>query len=143
MKKLRLHPGTLEACLAQKANYEAIFHSMSDGLFIINNEYFITQCNEPFVKITGTITGGKDPTGNKVYIAMIESVFGGELKKWSLRVSDSVEVPEDERYPALPRMKDLVLVKIEEEIVVGRYKGEKVNIPLGSGFGVSPTKQGP
>ena len=53
MKKLKLHPGQLEGCLAQKANYEAIFDSMSDGLFIINNEHVITQCNEPFLRITG------------------------------------------------------------------------------------------
>jgi len=53
VKKLRLHPGSLEACLAQKANYEAIFDSMSDGLFIINNEYIVIECNEPFAKITG------------------------------------------------------------------------------------------
>jgi len=53
VKRLKLHPGELEGCLAQKANYEAIFDGMSDGLFIINNEYLITQCNKPFLKITG------------------------------------------------------------------------------------------
>ncbi len=50
---IKLHPQGLGHCLAQKANYEAIFDSMSDGLFIINNEYVITECNKPFTKITG------------------------------------------------------------------------------------------
>jgi len=53
LRGLKLHPGQLEVCLAQKANYEAIFDSMSDGLFIINNEHIITECNEPFSRITG------------------------------------------------------------------------------------------
>jgi len=53
MENLKSHNGQLEACLAQKDTYEAIFNSMSDGLFVINNESIITECNRAFTKITG------------------------------------------------------------------------------------------
>ena len=53
MRKIRCYPEKFEACLAQKANYEAIFNSMSDGLFVINNDSIITECNKAFTKITG------------------------------------------------------------------------------------------
>ena len=55
MKKINphLHPGQLEACMSQRANFEAIFDSMSDGLFVINNESVIAECNKAFSKITG------------------------------------------------------------------------------------------
>jgi len=53
MKKDNLHPGQLEACMSQRANFEAIFDSMSEGLFVINNESVVTECNKAFTKITG------------------------------------------------------------------------------------------
>jgi PAS domain S-box-containing protein len=46
-------PATLEECLAQKNNYEAIFNSMNEGLVIVNYENSIVTCNDAFQKITG------------------------------------------------------------------------------------------
>jgi tetratricopeptide (TPR) repeat protein len=69
----------------------------------------------PFIKVTGTITS---PT---VKIAMMETVFGGELKKLSLQPSDK-----------LPRMEDLTVSRIEEELVWAKYRGEEVKMPLGA-----------
>ena len=53
MRKKRSYTEEFEVCMSQRANYEAIFNSMSDGLFVINNESIITECNKAFTKITG------------------------------------------------------------------------------------------
>ena len=72
----------------------------------------------PFLKLTGTITSPK------INIAMIESAFGGEISKANLKESDP-----------LPRMEDFIVLKIEEDRVMARYKGEQVEILLGGDFG--------
>jgi PAS domain S-box-containing protein len=46
-------PATLEECLIQKNNYESIFNSMNEGLFIVNYDNRIVTCNDSFIKITG------------------------------------------------------------------------------------------
>jgi hypothetical protein len=76
----------------------------------------------PFLKLTATITS------KEVNIAMMETIFGGELKKTSLRESDS-----------LPRMESFVLLKIEEDRILARYRGEQVEVILGAGFEVAET----
>jgi tetratricopeptide (TPR) repeat protein len=104
----------------------------------------------PFLKITAILTGPAPPKnknereprmkpdrrpdkspGRKlksiVRIAIIETVFGGELKKIGLRESDK-----------LPDMKEFKIVEIEEEKIWARYKGERVKIELGTGFGSKP-----
>ena len=53
MRQKSSYTEEFEVCMYQRANYEAIFNSMSDGLFVINNESFITECNKAFTKITG------------------------------------------------------------------------------------------
>jgi len=68
-------------------------------------------------------TPDPDPETN---IALIESVFGGELKKSSLKVG-----------APLPRMQDFTVLRIEEDRLLAQYKGEQVEIILGAGFGAS------
>ncbi len=80
----------------------------------------------PFIKVTGTITS---PT---VKIAMMETVFGGEMKKLSVQPSDK-----------LPRMEELIVSRIEEDMVWAKYRGEEVKIPLGSEYGSSGASQEP
>lgn len=81
---------------------------------------------KPFLKLTAVIVS---PT---VSIALIESIFGGELKKISLGKSDP-----------LPRMKEFVVKEIEEERILADYKEEQVEIELGIGFGATPVKKKP
>ena len=80
----------------------------------------------PFLRVTGTITS---PV---IKITMMETVFGGELKKLSLRPSDT-----------LPRMEDLTISRIEEDMVWAKYRGEEVKIPLGSDYGSSGATEEP
>jgi PAS domain S-box-containing protein len=58
---------TLEECLTQKNNYEAIFNSMNEGLFIVNYDNNIVKCNDAFLKITGL---KKQDVQNKNYISV-------------------------------------------------------------------------
>ena len=53
LKRTSLVPATLEECLAQKDNYEAIFNSMNEGLIIVNHQNSIVKCNDAFLNITG------------------------------------------------------------------------------------------
>lgn len=71
----------------------------------------------PFLKLTATITS------SKVNIAMMETLFGGEVKKSSLMKTDS-----------LPRMEEFVVTEIEEDLIRARYKGEEVEILMGRDF---------
>jgi tetratricopeptide (TPR) repeat protein len=81
---------------------------------------------KPFLKLTALIVS---PAHS---IAMIESIFGGELKKISLRESDS-----------LPRMKEFVVKEIDEERIWAEYRKERVEIELGVGFGAAPATKKP
>ncbi len=45
--------GNLDQCMAQRDNYEAIFNSMNEGLFIVNSEGLISECNTSFLRLTG------------------------------------------------------------------------------------------
>ena len=74
----------------------------------------------PFIKLTATITS---PNLDK-NIALIETAFGGEVKKTSLREND-----------ALPRLSDFVIVSIEEDMLIAKYKGEEVEVPLVGRYG--------
>lgn len=71
----------------------------------------------PFLKLTMTITS------RDVNVALLETLFGGELKKSTLRVSDSLQ-----------GMSEFVVVGIEEERLIAIYKGEEVEVPLGGSF---------
>ena len=50
--QLHLTCGSLNECLAQRDNYEALFNSMHEGLIIVNSEQVVTMCNKPFLKAT-------------------------------------------------------------------------------------------
>jgi len=78
----------------------------------------------PFLRLTATII--RMNLKQQVHVALLETVFGGEVKKSSLGVSDS-----------LPRMNDFIVLRIEEDRLVARYKGEQVEVLMGTGFGSS------
>ncbi len=46
------HINCLHECMAQRDNYEAIFNSMNEGLFIVNMSGIVMECNDAFYKIT-------------------------------------------------------------------------------------------
>ncbi len=50
---LNLSCSSLNECLSQRDNYQAIFDSMNEGLFIVSHDQTITMCNRSFTKITG------------------------------------------------------------------------------------------
>lgn len=98
---------------------------------------------KPFLRLTGTIIGlgpkpppkpgemkkgpdmDKSEEAKKIMrkIAVMESVFGGESKKSSLEEGNS-----------LPRMDSFIVLKIEEDRILARYRGEQVEVLLGTGF---------
>jgi len=43
----------LDECMAQCDNYEAVFNSMNEGLFIVNPDGVVMKCNRAFYDITG------------------------------------------------------------------------------------------
>jgi len=45
--------GTLEVCMAQKANMEAIFHSVADGILTLDNDLLVVNANRAAVRMLG------------------------------------------------------------------------------------------
>jgi len=43
----------LDACMVKCNNYEAVFNSMNEGLFIVNTDGIVMKCNRAFYEITG------------------------------------------------------------------------------------------
>jgi len=43
----------LDECMAQRDNYEAVFNSMNEGLFIVSIDGIVMKCNNAFYNITG------------------------------------------------------------------------------------------
>ncbi|HMB69668.1 MAG TPA: sigma 54-interacting transcriptional regulator, partial [bacterium] len=46
-------PGSLEICMAQKANMEAIFHSVADGILTLDNDLNVVHANRAALKMLG------------------------------------------------------------------------------------------
>jgi PAS domain S-box-containing protein len=47
-------PGSLEICMAQKANMEAIFHSVADGILTLDNDLQVVHANRAALRMLGT-----------------------------------------------------------------------------------------
>jgi hypothetical protein len=90
---------------------------------------------KPFMKLTATITSPQ------INVALIETVFGGEL------VKSSVELTRDDmekgKSKVLPGMTGFSLVRIEEDLIIADYKGEQVEVHLGGDFAAQAPKQSP
>lgn len=43
----------LDECMVRCDNYEAVFNSMNEGLFIVNTDGIVMKCNRAFYEITG------------------------------------------------------------------------------------------
>ena len=54
--------GSLEVCMAQKANMEAIFHSVADGILTLDNEGRVVNVNTAAARILG-VEGGEGVEG--------------------------------------------------------------------------------
>jgi len=87
---------------------------------------------KPYIRLTATIVSPKTSKREAVKIAMVETSFGGEVKKSSLKEGEP-----------LPRLNDFVIDTVEEDLVLAKYKGEKVEVPLGSDFASAGPPKGP
>jgi hypothetical protein len=103
--------------------YDALRNEIFEKIKILEE---FEQNVRPFIRVTGTITS---PTVN---IAMLETVFGGETKKLSLKPTDQLE-----------DMEHLIISRIEEDMVWAKYKTEEVKMPLGSNYGPSKPAEEP
>jgi PAS domain S-box-containing protein len=86
--------GSLEICMAQKANMEAIFHSVADGILTLDNDLRVVHMNRAAETILGVPTG--DASGRPVTDVLPGRLWDvGELLRGTLATGEGAQAREN------------------------------------------------